>query len=526
LFDLIQQISTLIPHRTDLVQQLNDSFDPELLTQMIRKDSLSPKEDLLPIFQFLYQFLTQLQAEYRLEYASKWWDVFSANFEFSEKAKQTYAQKKDYLGQNLLFKIAQKKVIPLSPASNEETNNINIQRITLFDILPLIPMYFERISESVEEIQRDMANYYISLLVPVLQTSGHEFLLNNFQQRLSKGVINLNVLTTLVISYLQPEGNNFKKLMTDFVECDICSPQGFTLAQLAELTTVPPNPSSSLGNNNTSQPEPVRLPLHEDYFKGIIAYVFLSVLQLPYRLDSPMVVQNQLLPETFQFDQTRLAKIRDLIDKITIENALLIMTKQFLSSQYRILFHENEEMEFIYRMDVILSQQDFTILHVSQEILRFTVSLIMIRKESLGNSPSGQHQGTQQSSSISPAPSTSANSSVPSAYALGGEVNMHDLEEKISKMVKDIIKEDNPILELFQKRIYKLLLRALLAKPFQQKLKQYSLHSKGNEKNFHQLFSSINHLFQHNYRVYYQVYQIIFLNGVRSILKSENKSGL
>lgn len=503
LYDVIQQIFQLIPSRKDLIQTLQNSFDPELLTQMIQKGAINPKSDLLPIFIQIYEFLTSLQAEYRLDYSNKWLQEFITAFELPGSATKT-----EHLAANKIYKSGMERIINLVPACKDQY----MDKIVLEDILPILPVYFERVTECVEEIQRDMANYYISLLVPVLQQHGHEFLLNRFQQRLTQGSTNLETITATINKQIFPE-SNFKQFVQDCIEADICGGNGFLLNDL----------SSNTGVN----------PLQQELFRALIAKSFLSVLQLQYRLDSPIILQLRLLPETLSFDQIRLAKIRDLIDKITLENSLLIVLKQFLSLNYKIILHENEEMEFIYRTDVILSQVDFTIHHVIQEIVRFITSVIMIRKQTLQHPFQANHSTiasaltTSTTGNIAGITSSMKNENTPSSggslmfQTLDGEVNLKELEEKVSKLVKDVIQEGNPVLQLFQKRIYKLLLRILLNKPYQAKLKQYSLHSKGNDKHLHQLFISTNHLFQHNFKIFQLIYAKIVAVSVNAILNTQ-----
>jgi hypothetical protein len=178
LYDITHQISLLIPNRKDLQTQLLSSFDSELLSQMIRNDSLSPKSDLLPILTFIYAFLNDLQAEYRISYAKQWFQLFKLCFE----------KKKDCF-ENPLFQMGLKKIIPLSSVSssssssssasssssppaislptsnNNSTFNHNLnesqlqQPVSLQDILPILPVYFERLTECIEDIQRDVSDF-------------------------------------------------------------------------------------------------------------------------------------------------------------------------------------------------------------------------------------------------------------------------------------------------------------------------------------------------------------------------------
>lgn len=314
-----------------------------------------------------------------------------------------------------------------------------------------------------------MANYYISLLAPVLHTHGHNFLLQCFQQRLRVGDASIHAISALVHQQLAPE-ESFIQTVNEFVEAEVFhATDAMTLRFFTDSIQTSP-----------------------DLIRALFGRVFLSVLQLPYRLDSVHVIQQRLLPETLFFDTKRMSIIRDLIDKIVLENSLLVTIKQILSAKYKIIFHENEESEFIHRIDVLLSQHDLNLLQINTECLRFAKSLIFVREQ--------QQTNIQYSSNIAE-PVTTAQ--VQDRY------NEQGLAANLEKTIADVVKEANPVLQLFQKRMYKLLLRILLDKPYQQKLRQYSLHAKGHERNLHQLFTLARALFRHNLRVHLPVYYAI-----------------
>ena len=66
-------------------------------------------------------------------------------------------------------------------------------------------LFFERATAVIEEIQRDMANYYISVLVPVLQQQqGIEYLKAKFQMHVQTGQISLDATASLLYAQLMP----------------------------------------------------------------------------------------------------------------------------------------------------------------------------------------------------------------------------------------------------------------------------------------------------------------------------------
>lgn len=320
-----------------------------------------------------------------------------------------------------------------------------------------------------------MANYYISLLVPVLHKHGYQLLLQRFQQRLQVGNTSVHVLSAMIHVHFASE-DNWNRTLNELIEAELFHTQ--------EAIT-----PSTMYYSITTNPEVV---------KSVAARVFLDVLQIPFRLDSIHVVQQRVLPETLYFDTKRLSLIRDLIDKIVLENSLLVTMKQLLSQKYKIMLSENEGSEFIHRVDVLLSQQDLSQSFIYTECLRFAQSLIFVRE---------QHQ--QHTHSLR---------SIAVEEHVQPRVLESDLGELLGRSISDVVKEGNPVLQLFQKRIYKLLFRVILEKPHQLKLRQYSLQAKGLERNLHQLFNLSKALFRHNLHVYFPVYQIVLSTCLEKLI--------
>jgi hypothetical protein len=377
-------------------------------------------------------------------------------------------------------------------------------------------------------------------LVPVLKAHGYDFLSNRFQQRLLKKEASLHITSVWIQQQLFPQ-TSLELTLNELVEAEIVSirsppssESSSTTASANDFLVFLQAQSSPLSTSSLTAESNFSFSLHiDDIAKGIVAVSFVSLLQLPFRLDSPSA--TPFIPEMLVFDTKRLASVRDIIDKIVLENSLLMMIKQTAASQHKIMLNENEEMEFLYRIDVILSQLDFTIDHVIDECYRFLLSIIMIRKRHITNphqmmmKPSSSSSSSLLSSTFQQNRGSKTNlSSTPEGGSgsprysdlLSETIQENDdsnesdaiskeLRNSLEKSTKDIIKEGNPVLQLFTKRIYKLLIRVLLDKPYQQKLKQFSLQSKGHEKNFHSLFSSLKALFHHNYKVFGSLYSMI-----------------
>jgi T-complex protein 11 len=83
-------------------------------------------------------------------------------------------------------------------------------------------------------------------------------------------------------------------------------------------------------------------------------------------------------------------------------------------------------------------------------------------------------------------------------------------EEALEKSLKNVLADGNPVLHLFTKRIYKVLLRAMLGQPYLAKLPSLSLHAKGIQRNMSELIARAVKLFTVHSGVYEEVYSMIF----------------
>lgn len=103
----------------------------------------------------------------------------------------------------------------------------------------------------------------------------------------------------------------------------------------------------------------------------------------------------------------------------------------------------------------------------------------------------------------------SDNNVYPTAALSNENYDLKELQSRAEKMVRDVTSAQNPILALFAKRVYKILLRALLGKPFVSKLASYSLQSKGQERNLSRLIDLATKLFQHTMKVHGDLYKAL-----------------
>ena len=109
-----------------------------------------------------------------------------------------------------------------------------------------------------------------------------------------------------------------------------------------------------------------------------------------------------------------------------------------------------------------------------------------------------------------PAPRSRPVSPARATRAAEWETAASEWEEAMEKSLKNVLADGNPVLQLFTKRIYKVLLRAVLGQPYLNKLPSLSLHAKGIQRNLSELIASAVKLFALHNSAYGDVYSMIF----------------
>lgn len=243
-----------------------------------------------------------------------------------------------------------------------------------------------------------MANYYISQLVPMLQTHGRSFLAQRFKERLMQGLVSLDrtalwlqlhVSTDATLSTLLEElpaplsqlwqsvrpSLGIKAMNAVLKDCEVVilpnSPENtissassttneevISLNMLATLSSsnnvfAETSPASAASTTSSSVNSGVK-SREDKIITAIVAHALCSLLQMPVRLDTPSPLIHATLPETLAWDAKRLAEARDLIDTIALESGIVLSLRQILHQRYRIAHREDEEMELQHRLDVLL----------------------------------------------------------------------------------------------------------------------------------------------------------------------------
>lgn len=436
--DLCNSIAGLTPKRYAAARDhLRAVVDIEMLVHMIDHDGLrDPTEDLLPRLRNLFRELVQLQAEYRVEEAERWWRDFEDAF---------YCQRPRG---ELLRVAASRKVVPLQPPPTLNLPN-DREKYSLEEVWFLLPLYFEKASSLVEDVQRDAANYYVSLLAPLLQREGPKYLSARFQQTLDQGLVSLTAVQSFLEAVVRPEAV-LVETVNDLVEAD-----SLPASSPHELSALLSSSSGPLESGNI--------------MRALVGSALVKLLQLPIRLDSAQAWKQNMVPATLAFDVSRLAKVRDIVDKVCIECTLVLVTRQLLQ-RYRLLPREAEEVELQHRLDALLSDTSSTS-RAEEGVNRNTIALELKRYLS----------------------------------RLPGDAK--ELEGHINLALDEVLSARSPIWQLFQKRIYKILLRAAVGRPYRHKLAAYSLQSPAQDRNIESATSIFRRVTEFTLQIHGAIYR-------------------
>lgn len=386
--DCCNRIGALTPKRPELLQQLVASMDMPLLHQMLSTRSIGG-EELSVVAAKLFYAVDQLVSPFRLD----------------EPTRKQWIQ--SFLSELRGAATFQERIL-------------------------LLPALFEFVTLSAEQVGRDMANYYVAGLAPVLHQHGRSFLSGKLLQRVRDGKSSLKVLATSVIQQLGP-ATQLKR----------------TIDELAEAGVVGAQQVANVGGEIV-----VGELLSADWLRdGVVALVLLNLLKLPARLDTRQAAS--LIPETLLWDAKRLAVIRDEMDRVVVLNALAITSKQHMSQlcatlpgaiRGGVVCSPDQEEEFLRRLDILLHETDCSLPQLFTETRRHVKDCIASRfgqAGTLDHLPAGA-----------------------------------DWETQLEAGVKGALMEKSAVLGLFTKRVVKIMLAAALRLPWKPKLTKFSMSNK------------------------------------------------
>jgi hypothetical protein len=173
------------------------------------------------------------------------------------------------------------------------------------------------------------------------------------------------------------------------------------------------------------------------------------------------------------------------------------------------------EVELQHRLDVLLTEKDTSMASITVEVGRHVQEALHKFREAHAAASAGLRGGAGNGPG-SPRGTTAALSAVPSTHPalVGGDVP--EVQERVAKALKDVVAQGNPVLALFSKRVYKVVLRAMLGKGYKHLLVSYSLQSPAQQRNLTQLLQSASRLFSHTMSVHRDVYTVILGRAVAS----------
>ena len=203
-----------------------------------------------------------------------------------------------------------------------------------------------------------MVCYYISILTPILKINGADYIRKRFQYRCQMGQTGLDATASIIFAQLLPVNSNFKNTINDLNDAGVLISSSSSHAIMDSSNNNGSNNNSSSSSSNNSTGESVHVELTDvllstttrsynnnhhqqttslspssslpSLSKCIIAKTFISILQLPIRLNT--IDGYYYLPETFHYhnDCIRLSLLRDLIDRISIVSSIMITVRQIL----------------------------------------------------------------------------------------------------------------------------------------------------------------------------------------------------
>ena len=269
---------------------------------------------------------------------------------------------------------------------------------TSFDeILPFLPFFFEVTSAFVEELQRDMVNYYISVLAPNLYRSGHELLASKFEKRL-KGINDvLQVMQpssssssssslSSVPSITKPQ--NMSEIFQSFlphtlnrlqaVMVGMKSPSGTYYNELQALGVVVPQIQIEPTVVDETKSQDTQFQFSNSTLNALMSCFLIDLLKMSVRLS----VYPEL-PEVYCFDGQRLSDIRDDLDALVLLACIGISIKQLVYSLRPLQISnpvEAKDMEeaLFYRLDTLLRQPGSKLMEPLFSIMSPRVSVIIV----------------------------------------------------------------------------------------------------------------------------------------------------
>ena len=343
--------------------------------------------------------------------------------------------------------------------------------VDLWDsFLPLLPFFFEVSSAFVDELQRDMANYYISVIAPSLFKHGHELLMRKFRNRIDEVNEVLLALNGALTTEVDSRFSTFLPVTVTWVTAvsdGMVAAHGSQLLLLAAATGV-----------ESVLPLCASSGITADFILTFSALLFVDLLKVPMRLTSTAAQ----LPEIYSWDGDRLAVIRDDVDSIVLLACIGASVKQVCSRLGLRLSEDSKDAEesLFYRLDTLLRQPEVQLMDsIAAEACRFVECLVQSKtRRDLSTGMNCVSDGTWKQTLRSALESNTA--------------------------------EASPIMQLFSKRTYELLLRGLLLGAIQkERFMRYSFSTRQQAAAINGVVGKAKTLLTHHQKVHQSTYETL-----------------
>jgi hypothetical protein len=335
------------------------------------------------------------------------------------------------------------------------------------DALLFVPKFFEVASGRLEQMQNEIANYYLSSLAPFAQNEGSDVLKDTVNNKIAEYVGRESSSSAPIV--VEEHYTKYLPRTAKYLCDQLNDTENTVLSYLRDIQALGIECDAAtdirlLGIGSTTS---------KNVNKALMARAFSLLLQKNIDLTSPVGVQY--LPETFLWDGKRLRNLKNEIDSLVLVTTLLISCRSFLISAKKRLSTEQE-----------VSLQDMLF-----EVLR------------------------DESVSLIDVVTTAQNFVRTNCTKSGAEALPPHWERTLEESLKKCVSQSSPVFSLFSKRVHNVLVRAILDVPFTEVLNGFSMNSRPQLQQLKLIITLSRSLFLHNTKTFNDVYTSIFRMHMR-----------
>lgn len=420
--DIVGRIASLIPSRSDMHEELNTSVDLALLHQMVEKNAMTVG-DLVSVLSTLVTFITKLQSPHASSEFIGWFNPFAMH-------------------------------------CHSQTN--------LNDALVYLPKFFEVTSERLDQMQLEIANFYLGQLAPYAQAEGSEVFKKTVHSKIQE-IMQKEFATEGSSPEVADE--HYAKYLprtTAFLCTQLQEPQA-----LLSIVTFLKEVQAIKADEEYTDLQSLDIGIGKKVDLALMSRAFSLLLQQTVDLGSSE--GGEMLPETFLWDGERLRNLKNEIDSLVLVTTLLISCRSYLLSVKKRLTAEQEVALQDMLYEVLRDASSVSLVGV------VTTAQNFIRKN-IDDDSSGSGDGM----------------GMPAGW-----------ETALEEALKKCILPTSPVFMLFSKRVHSVLVKALLDAPFTADLGRSSMNSLPQIQQLKRIITSAKGLFVHNSKTFGDVYSSI-----------------